>query len=83
MRAFACSRQGRTGAAWNEYRGDDEYALRVSLRPDGAKTAEVVRGMYDDGGVTDVALGHPSLDEVFLALTGHPADEPLTTEDAA
>ena len=34
-------------------------------------------------GVTDFALGQPSLDEVFLALTGHPADEAMTTEDAA
>jgi ABC-2 type transport system ATP-binding protein len=25
--------------------------------------------------VTDFALGQPSLDEVFLALTGHPAEE--------
>jgi ABC-2 type transport system ATP-binding protein len=34
-------------------------------------------------GVTDFALGQPSLDEVFLALTGHPAEETTTTEDAA
>ncbi len=38
-------------------------------------------------GVTDFALGQPSLDEVFLALTGHPAEEPTTEpttrEDAA
>ena len=34
-------------------------------------------------GVTDFTLGQPSLDEVFLALTGHPADEAMTTEDAA
>jgi ABC-2 type transport system ATP-binding protein len=27
-------------------------------------------------GVTDFTLGQPSLDEVFLALTGHPAEEP-------
>jgi ABC-2 type transport system ATP-binding protein len=36
--------------------------------------------------VTDFALGQPSLDEVFLALTGHPAedDDTITTgEDAA
>jgi ABC-2 type transport system ATP-binding protein len=33
--------------------------------------------------VTDFALGQPSLDEVFLALTGHPAEETTTTEDAA
>ncbi len=35
--------------------------------------------------VTDFALGQPSLDEVFLALTGRPAedDETPTQEDAA
>lgn len=32
--------------------------------------------------VADFALGQPSLDEVFLALTGRPA-EPATTDDAA
>jgi ABC-2 type transport system ATP-binding protein len=33
--------------------------------------------------VTEFALGQPSLDEVFLALTGHPAEEHDVTEDAA
>ena len=35
--------------------------------------------------VTDFALGQPSLDEVFLALTGHPTqpDAAITKEDAA
>ncbi|HUG15564.1 MAG TPA: ATP-binding cassette domain-containing protein [Thermomicrobiales bacterium] len=33
--------------------------------------------------VTDFSLGQPSLDEVFLALTGHPADDDTETEHAA
>jgi ABC-2 type transport system ATP-binding protein len=33
--------------------------------------------------VAEFALGQPSLDEVFLALTGHPAEPTTTTEDAA
>jgi len=34
--------------------------------------------------VTDFALGQPSLDEVFLALTGHPTeDRPATAEEDA
>jgi ABC-2 type transport system ATP-binding protein len=33
--------------------------------------------------VAELSLGQPSLDEVFLALTGHPADDARTTEDAA
>jgi ABC-2 type transport system ATP-binding protein len=32
---------------------------------------------------TDFALGQPSLDEVFLALTGHPAEDETTAEDGA
>jgi ABC-2 type transport system ATP-binding protein len=34
--------------------------------------AELARG---DVGIADFSLGQPSLDEVFLALTGHPAEE--------
>jgi ABC-2 type transport system ATP-binding protein len=33
--------------------------------------------------LTDFALGQPSLDEVFLALTGRPAEDDETEEDAA
>jgi ABC-2 type transport system ATP-binding protein len=33
--------------------------------------------------VTDFALGQPSLDEVFLALTGRPAEDDDTTEEDA
>jgi hypothetical protein len=56
VRAFACWRQGRTAAAWTERRGDGASALRVALRPDGARTADVVRPMYDEEGIGDVAL---------------------------
>jgi ABC-2 type transport system ATP-binding protein len=33
--------------------------------------------------VTDFALGQPSLDEVFLALTGRPAEEDDANEEDA
>jgi ABC-2 type transport system ATP-binding protein len=33
--------------------------------------------------VAEFALGQPSLDEVFLALTGRPAEEPAPLEDVA
>jgi ABC-2 type transport system ATP-binding protein len=33
--------------------------------------------------VTEFALGQPSLDEVFLALTGRPVEEAEEEEDAA
>ena len=32
--------------------------------------------------IADFSLGQPSLDEVFLALTGHPAEEPVDLADA-
>jgi ABC-2 type transport system ATP-binding protein len=34
-------------------------------------------------GVIGFSLGQPSLDEVFLALTGHPAENGEAAEDAA
>jgi ABC-2 type transport system ATP-binding protein len=33
--------------------------------------------------VTEFALGQPSMDEVFLSLTGHPAEDPTETEEDA
>ena len=33
--------------------------------------------------VTEFALGQPSMDEVFLSLTGHPAEDPTETEEEA
>ena len=33
--------------------------------------------------LAEFSLGQPSLDQVFLALTGHPAEETTTTEDVA
>jgi ABC-2 type transport system ATP-binding protein len=33
--------------------------------------------------LAEFSLGQPSLDEVFLALTGHPAEDNTPTEDAA
>jgi ABC-2 type transport system ATP-binding protein len=33
--------------------------------------------------VDEFALGQPSLDEVFLDLTGHPAEAAANAEDAA
>lgn len=45
-----------------------------------AALAELGRAGVD---VAEFALGQPSLDEVFLALTGRPAEENDTEEDAA
>ena len=50
--------------------------------PDRAATALAQLSLAGVG-VAEFSLGQPSLDEVFLSLTGHPAEDPLTTEDAA
>ena len=41
----------------------------------------VVRALDDAGvAVDDVEMHHPSLDDVFFALTGHAAEEPVADE---
>ena len=71
--------------------------LGVSIEPEPDPAALTARGVEADRvaaaftelsragiGLAELALGQPSLDEVFLALTGHPAeDDATTTEDAA
>jgi ABC-2 type transport system ATP-binding protein len=59
--------------------------------PDGAATLAAALGLLRDGGITvdDIGIRRPSLDEVFLALTGHDAtdgdnpDTNHTDEDAS
>jgi ABC-2 type transport system ATP-binding protein len=66
----------------------------VHLEPDPAglsapcasseRAAEAIAALSRSGiGVADFSLGQPSLDEVFLALTGHPAEEDATDEKEA
>ena len=51
---------------------------RRSYRAPGSSTA-VIRALDDAGvAVDDVEIHHPSLDDVFFALTGHPAEEPAS-----
>jgi ABC-2 type transport system ATP-binding protein len=53
----------------------DPAALSVSCA-DADRGAEAVAELTRSGvGIADFSLGQPSLDEVFLALTGHPAEE--------
>ena len=44
----------------------------------GALLAELARAQID---VAELTLGQPSLDEVFLALTGHPAEAETEAEE--
>ncbi len=53
----------------------DPAALSVSCA-DADRAAEAVAELARSGvRVADFSLGQPSLDEVFMALTGHPADD--------
>jgi ABC-2 type transport system ATP-binding protein len=54
--------------------------IKVSVRERGGAIVEAVRRLSDAGiGVDDLALRRPTLDDVFLSLTGHAAEE--TTEE--
>jgi len=61
----------------------DPAALSVQCA-DADRGAEAIAGLTRAGvRIADFSLGQPSLDEVFLALTGHPAeDEPPLETDA-
>ncbi len=64
----------------------DAEALRVHAPvTDGVSAlTEVARALYDEGiGVEDIGLRRPTLDEVFLHLTGHPAAAGNAREGAA
>ena len=71
VRALACWRGGRTGAAWTEYRGSGVYALRVALRPDGARTVDVARAPYDQDGIGDVALAFTTDGSLLVVYSVH------------
>jgi ABC-2 type transport system ATP-binding protein len=50
--------------------------VRIGVRQRGGTIIEAVRRLDEAGvGVDDIALRRPTLDDVFLTLTGHAADE--------
>ena len=56
----------------------DEHTRKVTVPASGgSKTLVQVVRDFDEAGITidDIALRRPTLDDVFLALTGHVADE--------
>jgi ABC-2 type transport system ATP-binding protein len=54
----------------------DDGLVRVSVRERSGAIVEAVRRLSEAGvGVDDLALRRPTLDDVFLALTGHGAEE--------
>jgi ABC-2 type transport system ATP-binding protein len=55
---------------------DPDPAALSAPCPDGDRAAHAVAALARAGiRIGDFSLGRPSLDEVFLALTGHPAEE--------
>ena len=61
----------------------DPAALSARIS-DGERVAEALAALTHAGiGYSNFALGQPSLDEVFLALTGRPVEEPTIEEQAA
>jgi ABC-2 type transport system ATP-binding protein len=56
----------------------DEHSKRLTIGAHGGaqQLVDVVRSLGDAGiGIDDVALRRPTLDDVFLSLTGHAAEE--------
>jgi ABC-2 type transport system ATP-binding protein len=54
----------------------DDGSLRVPLHRRRGVIAEAVRRLDDAGiGIDDIAMRRPTLDDVFLTLTGHAAEE--------
>ena len=60
-----------------------DHTVRVPLRARKGAIAAAVRRL-DDGGIAiaDIALRRPTLDDVFIALTGHAAEEEPAEEGA-
>ncbi len=62
----------------------DGNLVTVSVRRRGGAIVEVVRRLDEvDVGIDDIVLRRPTLDDVFLALTGHAAEEAENAQEAA
>jgi ABC-2 type transport system ATP-binding protein len=58
--------------------------VRAPVRPRPGIIPDVVRRLDERGvGITDITLRRPTLDDVFIALTGHAAEEEPEEEKAA
>jgi ABC-2 type transport system ATP-binding protein len=62
----------------------DGVVIKLSVRERRGSIVEAVRRLSEAGvGVDDLAVRRPTLDDVFLTLTGHVAEEKLDTEEEA
>jgi ABC-2 type transport system ATP-binding protein len=61
----------------------EDHTVRAPVRRSRGVIAEAVRRLEDAGvGVDDIAMRRPTLDDVFIALTGHAAEEEPAPEAA-
>ena len=61
----------------------DGDTVTLGVRRRGGVIVDAVRRLDEAGvGVEDISLRRPTLDDVFLALTGHVAETPETDDDA-
>jgi ABC-2 type transport system ATP-binding protein len=59
-----------------------DHVLSMAMRRDRGGIAEAVRRLDDaDVGIEDIAVRRPTLDDVFMSLTGHAAEEPADDEE--
>jgi ABC-2 type transport system ATP-binding protein len=62
----------------------EDGTVRVPVRRRAGAIAEAVRRLDDAGvGLEDIALRRPTLDDVFIALTGHAAEEEQVVQEVA
>ena len=62
----------------------EDGVVHVPVRGRSGAIAEAVRRLDTAGvGIDDIALRRPTLDDVFISLTGHAAEEPAEEEVAA
>jgi ABC-2 type transport system ATP-binding protein len=62
----------------------EDGLVKLSVRERRGTIVEAVRRLSEAGvGVDDLVIRRPTLDDVFLALTGHVAEEAVTAEEEA
>ena len=61
----------------------DESARRITAQGEGLADVTRLAAAFEDSGIDldDLGLQRPSLDDVFLHLTGHRAEDPTTARD--
>jgi ABC-2 type transport system ATP-binding protein len=62
--------------------GVEDATVRVQMQRRGGEIADAVRRLDAAGvGIADIAVRRPTLDDVFIALTGHAAEDASEEEE--